>query len=156
MDDSFGNDEGIEDILANSHDKKMNDPWKSAQEPEIVFPTLPDAPVDPLRNMIGSDDYIKSLEKKLSKMSKNSGAVKPKEMIRCLQAARDLHTSEYLSSQAAGDFYDNSDSNSHETVITSLQRKLNPERQALNALEIAPLVKDDILSKTYEQAEEKT
>ena len=38
------------------------------------------------------------------------------------------------------------------TVVSSLQRRLNPERQALNPVELYPLVHNDFLDKLNEAA----
>lgn len=77
-------------------------------------------------------------------------------MIQCLQAVKDLHTSELMSNQTSTEYHTDCASDLNESVIASLQRKLNPERQALGALELVPLIKDDILSKTVEQTEDFT
>lgn len=84
-------------------------------------------------------------------MKAASGSVKPAEMIRSLQSVRNQHTTHLLTS--SGNENLNTDvSLDFETasVVTSLQRKLNPEKQALNPLELVPLVNEDILAKQTE------
>ncbi|XP_052769122.1 uncharacterized protein LOC128209225 [Mya arenaria] len=135
--------------------KANNDPWSPPiQNTHIAL--LPQPKKDPLRDIKSPEIYIQSLEKKLQRFKgqTKTDKVRPDEMIKSLQEARDLHTSQYLESRdsQSSEFVTVDQDNS--SVLLSVQRKLHPERQALNQLELIPLVHDDVLSKHSEQIEE--
>lgn len=81
-----------------------------------------------------------------------SASLKPTEMIKSLQAVRNQQASQLLYSDArlvdgsgsVGDDFETA------SIITSVQRKLNPEKQALNPVELIPLVQEDVLAKHVE------
>lgn len=99
-------------------------------------------------------------EKRLSKIKGKADVVKPKDIIQSLQEVRDLHTSQYMLGTSVDTYSETFASDTNESVISSVQRRLNPERQALNPQELVPLVNEDVLAKTLEedarQNEEKT
>ncbi|KAH3873088.1 hypothetical protein DPMN_036314 [Dreissena polymorpha] len=100
--------------------------------------------------MKSSEQYIESLEKKLKKVKGlSSKDVKQSEMIRSLETCRHLQNSQYLASNDTMNDTVTVDEVTN-SMFVAMQRKLNPEKQALNPLELLPLVEDDVLSKQTE------
>ena len=46
--------------------------------------------------------------------------------------------------------YQNEDYSQNNTIASSIQRKVNPEKHALNPQELLPLVQEDVLAKVSE------
>ncbi|XP_045162298.2 uncharacterized protein LOC123527076 isoform X1 [Mercenaria mercenaria] len=134
--------------------KNKNDPWTPLESKDSAFPTILAAPQDPLKNIISSESYVKSLEKRLNKIKGKSATVKPKDMIQSLHEARDLHSSQYISDSTTNTYSEDFTSDTSESMITSIQRKLNPERQALNTQELVPLVQEDVLARTLAELDD--
>jgi len=95
------------------------------------------------------------IEKKLQRKRGKNDSAKPKEMIKSLQEARDLHTTQFLASNHVNEDHCVTVDDDNTSVLLSVQRRLHPERQALNPLELVPLVHDDVLSKHNEQTDDK-
>ncbi|XP_045162307.2 uncharacterized protein LOC123527076 isoform X2 [Mercenaria mercenaria] len=96
----------------------------------------------------------KSQKKRLNKIKGKSATVKPKDMIQSLHEARDLHSSQYISDSTTNTYSEDFTSDTSESMITSIQRKLNPERQALNTQELVPLVQEDVLARTLAELDD--
>ncbi|KAK3592552.1 hypothetical protein CHS0354_005613 [Potamilus streckersoni] len=131
----------------------QNDPWKPLDEnnsPNIIKSHV----ANPLYDLISSDKYIDSLEKKLHRIKgRASEFATSKDMIAALEHKRDAQMQQYMiSSNTAGADYVTVDQSS---PGFSLQRKLHPEKQFLNPQEIVALLEEDVLAKNFEESQEK-
>ncbi|XP_076464313.1 uncharacterized protein LOC143296329 [Babylonia areolata] len=130
--------------------KAQNDPWIPLTE---VTGIISQPPCDPRYQLIDSDRYIESLERKLKRIKgRNKPEPSSRDIIDSLAGFKDdqmrrfLHnghtiTSEPSSSVIAADVATSSSS------MAFLQRRLHPERQALNMEELFELLKDDELAR---------
>ncbi|BFZ06975.1 hypothetical protein BsWGS_10014 [Bradybaena similaris] len=136
--------------------KCNNDPWTPLPEvePATPQPGIAPAPENPLSKMIDSERYIQTLERKLAQLSKSrEGEPSSRDIITSLALFHDDQMRRYISQTDIIDFGLASYSRSDEAMPPSsfVQRKLHPEKQPLNAEEIAELVKEDVLAKVFEE-----
>ena len=94
-------------------------------------------------------------EKKLSRLKgKTDKQAKPSEMITSLQRTKEDQLNHILAGQnQLNDFEDELDFQ-EKSVISSIQRRLNPEGQAMNPVELYPLLNNDFLAKEAGTADE--
>ena len=87
-------------------------------------------------------------EKKLSRLKGKTGKeAKPSEMITSLQRTKEDQLNHILTGQNQLNNFDDELDFQEDTVISSIQRRLNPEGQAMNPVELYPLLNNDFLAK---------
>ncbi|KAL3874768.1 hypothetical protein ACJMK2_037738 [Sinanodonta woodiana] len=146
-------DEDEESDQMKATTRTQNDPWKTLDQTNYTTIVQPPA-TNPLYDLISSDKYLDSLEKRLHKIKGRSSEVATsKDMISALEHKRDAQMQQYMiSSSTAGADYVTVDQSS---PGFSLQRKLYPEKQFLNPQEIVALLEEDVLGKNFEESQEK-
>ncbi|CAG5114760.1 unnamed protein product [Candidula unifasciata] len=136
--------------------KCNNDPWAPLHGEGLASSQLliAQAPENPLNQMIESERYIQTLERRLAQLSKGKqGEPSSKDIITSLALFHDDQMRRYISQTDIIDFGLASCSGSDEMPQTSfVQRKLRPEKQPLNPEELAELVKEDVLAKVFEES----
>ncbi|XP_041354643.1 uncharacterized protein LOC121372403 [Gigantopelta aegis] len=129
----------------------QNDPWKSPSQPVL----LQNAPTDPRYCFISSENYIDSLEKKLKQLKgKTAKESTSKEMVDSLGRVRDDQMQSFLNTDSCDRLMDFSVDITDPSAAAFLQRRLHPERQAVNSEELVYLLQDDALSKTVTENSE--
>lgn len=88
----------------------------------------------------------------MNRLKGRTREVDSKEMVKSLTAAREDHMKHYMSSDLSSDgpFMDdatNCDPSAENSAFANLQRRLNPEKQALNAEELKLLIENDEVEK---------
>ena len=90
-------------------------------------------------------------EKKLEKMKGASTKVKPKDMIKSLQSVRDQQITQFMTTETICEsYFEESVDMESDSIVSSFQRKINPAKQAIDSVELLPLLREDFLAKTVE------
>ena len=90
-------------------------------------------------------------EKKLTRLKGGTNKeAKPSEMISSLQRTKEDQLNQILAGQDQINTCDDELDYQEHTVMSSIQRRLNPEGQALNPVELYPLLNNDFLAKATE------
>ncbi|PVD25906.1 hypothetical protein C0Q70_13570 [Pomacea canaliculata] len=127
--------------------KVENDPWLPLPESSAAI-TAP--PVDPLRQLIDSERYIESLEKKLIRIKgKCYKAPSSADIINSLALFRDDQMRRFMAKES--DVSLSSTITPQDTSSSYIQRRLHPERQAINVDELFELLKDDELARLKDE-----
>ncbi|KAL8611098.1 hypothetical protein ACOMHN_064388 [Nucella lapillus] len=137
--------------------KAQNDPWTPLPEKAdgILQP-----PCDPRHQLIDSDRYIESLERRLKRLKgRNKPELSSRDIINSIAGFKDDQMRRFLQnghSITAPPPYSSSSITDDATTTSAsyLQRKLYPERQALNTEELFELLKDDELTRIKLEEEE--
>ncbi|RUS84782.1 hypothetical protein EGW08_007466 [Elysia chlorotica] len=148
--------------------KVENDPWvplvretetsqlsSDTDRPSACLGTRLSTPLNPLYQIIDSEKYIQSLENKLAKLTKNK--IKQKEptsrdIINSLATFHEDQMRRYIDDTAGYCPSSNAGTIEESSMQASyLHRKIYPERQPLNAEEIAELLKEDVMAEKFEE-----
>lgn len=90
----------------------------------------------------------------MNKIKGKSENLKAKDIIEGIHETRDMHVSQYMSQSTTNTYSECFVSDTNESVVSAIQRRLNPDKQALNPLELMPLVQEDVLSKTVAELDD--
>ncbi|XP_046582405.1 uncharacterized protein LOC124289787 [Haliotis rubra] len=123
----------------------MNDPW-APQSPSNV--TVLPCPTDPLHQLISSDRYIESLEKKLNRLKGRSRREPSShDIVQSLSKLRNDQMERFLKEESSQTQAVNLSSGGEATSSSSyIQRRLYPEKQAVTGDELVVLLQDDALA----------
>jgi len=114
----------------------------------VIDISLPAVPNAGSTFNLTSEEYLQKLETKLTRVSKSrkeSGKLSASMMIDSLQSQKHLFFENMESSYSSYDEYDDF-SSPNTNFKAELQRKFNPEQQALSQVELLCLPDNDVLS----------
>ncbi|GIX66732.1 hypothetical protein CDAR_431701 [Caerostris darwini] len=94
-----------------------------------------------------SDNYIRKLEARLSKVKGLNKNLTSKDMINVLQKARDDYMSRLISSSATELSIIDSCDGDKEVAVSYVEKKLFPERNGVTYEELQHLLESDVLAK---------
>ncbi|XP_067681611.1 coiled-coil domain-containing protein 32-like [Haliotis asinina] len=122
----------------------MNDPW--APQPPSNGTVLP-CPTDPLHELISSDRYIASLEKKLNRI-KGRSRQEPssQDIVQSLTKLRNDQMERFLKEESSQTQAVQLPCGGEATSTSYIQRRLYPEKQAVTGDELVVLLQDDALA----------
>ncbi|KAK7490196.1 hypothetical protein BaRGS_00018541, partial [Batillaria attramentaria] len=132
-----------------------NDPWSPLPAASGV---IQQPPADPRYQLIDSGRYIESLEKKLNRIKgKQKQEPNSRDIIDSLALFRDDQMRRYIEKEEQVTTSPTITQDQDNTSATSyIQRKLHPERQAINVEELFELLKDDQLARRGTYSEQHT
>ncbi|KAF8777903.1 coiled-coil domain-containing protein 32-like [Argiope bruennichi] len=93
-----------------------------------------------------SDDYIRKLETRLSKVKGLNKSLTSKDMITVLQKAKDDYMSHLISSATGQLSFDDCDGDK-EVSVSYVEKKLFPEKNGVTYEELQHLLESDVLAK---------
>ncbi|KAK7103700.1 uncharacterized protein [Littorina saxatilis] len=138
--------------------KAQNDPWSPLpQDSNGISPP----PADPRHQLIDSARYIDSLEKRLKKVQgKQRPEPSSRQIIDSLASFREDQMQRFMNRDQNGTsvLLSSADTDSESAVsgsVAYIQRKLHPEKQAINMEELFELLKDDELARIRAENEDK-
>ncbi|XP_064603578.1 uncharacterized protein LOC135468995 [Liolophura sinensis] len=117
---------------------------------------LENAPKDPLYDLIDSDRYIKSLENKLRKL-KGGSKKEPtaKDMISSLEKSKEDHFRrlEQFKEDYVSNFVSDSLTSDNDSSLSYIQRRIHPDRIAIDPEELMELLQDNAVEKQVEKSQ---
>ncbi|XP_071079431.1 coiled-coil domain-containing protein 32-like [Haliotis cracherodii] len=130
----------------------MNDPW-APQPPSNV--TVMPCPVDPIHQLISSDKYIESLEKKLNRL-KGRAPREPtaRDIVQSLSKLRNDQMERFLKEESCQTQAVHLASGGEAASASYIQRRLYPEKQAVTGDEVVELLQADALANRIAEEQE--
>ncbi|CAE1322959.1 unnamed protein product [Acanthosepion pharaonis] len=126
---------------------RKNDPWTPLPPSSSTLPM----PKNPLYDIISSEEYLESLNKRLHQI-RQQGTKEPsaKDILNGLAVKKADIMKQFLEENSSHLNEDDLNSLDAENFQTFLQRKIFPERQAISAEELVTLIQADELAKLVE------